>query len=177
VIDWAAVEPVYRAGLRSLANIGEEFGCSPPAILKHAKRHGWERSLKKRIAEAAEAKVNAALVHEPVSAVNDDAVVSANASAVAEVRLRHRKDALRLQTTVDRLTGELEGMDPDTDNLQMRVRIAKDLIDAKARLIAIEREAFCIGQVVEERPEETIDLMETARRVAYVLQSASKEMH
>jgi hypothetical protein len=43
-IDWGAMEPHYLAGVRSLRDIGKQFGCSAAAILKHAKKHGWARA-------------------------------------------------------------------------------------------------------------------------------------
>ena len=37
-VDWEAVEREYRVGIRSLADIGNEFGVSAPGILKKAKK-------------------------------------------------------------------------------------------------------------------------------------------
>lgn len=45
-IDWDAIEPHYRAGIRSLKDIGAEFEVSDAAIIKHAKRDGWVRQAK-----------------------------------------------------------------------------------------------------------------------------------
>ena len=42
-VDWEAVEREYRAGIRSLKDIGAEFGVSDAGIVKRAKRDGWER--------------------------------------------------------------------------------------------------------------------------------------
>lgn len=47
-IDWNAVELEYRAGIKSLKAIGNEFGVSDAGILKRAKRDGWERDLSAR---------------------------------------------------------------------------------------------------------------------------------
>lgn len=48
-VDWEALEPHYRSGIRSLKELGKEFGCSDAAIVKHAKRNGWERDLSAKI--------------------------------------------------------------------------------------------------------------------------------
>lgn len=45
-IDWAAVELHYRANLRSLKDIGKEYGVSDAGIIKRAKRDGWTRGAK-----------------------------------------------------------------------------------------------------------------------------------
>ena len=67
-IDWEAVEREYRAGVRSLADIGTEFGVSAPGILKRAKKDGWVRDLSAKIKAKADAKVNESLVNDSVNA-------------------------------------------------------------------------------------------------------------
>lgn len=42
-IDWAAIQPHHHAGIRSLRDIGGEFGVSDVAIIKHARKNGWTR--------------------------------------------------------------------------------------------------------------------------------------
>lgn len=42
-IEWDLIEPHYRAGIRSLKDIGKEFEVSDAAIVKHAKKVGWVR--------------------------------------------------------------------------------------------------------------------------------------
>ena len=43
MIDWEAVELQYRAGIRSLKDIGREFDVSDAAIVKRARKEGWIR--------------------------------------------------------------------------------------------------------------------------------------
>lgn len=43
-IDWEAVEMQYRAGIRSLKEIGKEFGVSDAGIIKRARRDEWTRA-------------------------------------------------------------------------------------------------------------------------------------
>jgi len=43
VADWIAIEGVYRAGVKSIADIAKDHGISDTAIRKHAKKHGWLR--------------------------------------------------------------------------------------------------------------------------------------
>lgn len=42
-IDWESLEREYRAGIRSLRDIAEQFGCSEGAIRKKASRDSWVR--------------------------------------------------------------------------------------------------------------------------------------
>lgn len=117
-IDWEAVELHYRAGIRSLKDIGAEFGVSDAGIIKRAKRDDWERDLRAKIQAKAEAKVSASLVSAEVSAqtkVAERQIVDANAQAVADVRLAHRRDIHRARRLTNALLDELEQQtDPDT---------------------------------------------------------------
>ena len=117
-IDWEGVELQYRVGIRSLKDIGKEFGVSDAAIIKRAKRDEWSRDLKARIQAKADAKVSAAMVSAEVSAqtkVAERDIVEANAQAVANVRLAHRKDIQRARKVTNALLDELEQQtDSDT---------------------------------------------------------------
>lgn len=115
-VDWEAVEREYRVGIRSLADIGNEFGVSAPGILKKAKKEKWERDLSAKIKAKAESKVNASLVNEPVNAetvIHERQVVEANAEMMANVIRSHHKLLTRLRgiamLLMDRLEAELEG--------------------------------------------------------------------
>lgn len=110
-IDWEAVELQYRAGIRSLKDIGKEFGVSDAGILKRAKRDGWARDLGAKIRARAEAKVSAAAVSGEVSAnrrVAEREIVEANATAIVQVRLGQRRDIQRGRSIVMSLFAELE---------------------------------------------------------------------
>lgn len=110
-VDWEGLEPHYRAGIRSLKDIGAEFGVSAPAIVKHADKNGWARDLTAKIQARADAKVNAAVVNGEVNAkakTLERDVVEANADMQASVRLSQRQDIGRARTVVNNLLGELE---------------------------------------------------------------------
>lgn len=109
-VEWDAIEPHYRAGIRSLKDIGAEYGVSDAAIVKHAKKHGWTRNLAAKIAARAEAKVSAAAVSAEVSAqrsANQEQVVEANADLQYRVRMKARQDIVDLEEIVLMLMAEL----------------------------------------------------------------------
>ena len=178
VIDWESVEIQYRAGIRSLKDIGREFDVSDAAIVKRAKRDGWTRDLKAKIHAKAESKVSESLVSAEVSAqtrVREREVIDANAAAIANVRLAHRRDIQRTRGITMRLLEELEyqtgaenvfllaslgdmmrspdeyGRDKLNDlyraivSLPGRAKTMKDLAASLVSLIDKEREAFSIG--------------------------------
>lgn len=110
-IDWEAVEIQYRAGIRSLKDIGAEFGVSDAGILKRAKRDGWTRDLRAKIQAKADAKVSASLVSDEVSArtkVAESQVIEAEATVQARIRLTHRTDIARSRKLAMSLLAELE---------------------------------------------------------------------
>lgn len=110
-VDWESVEREYRAGIRSLADIGAQFGVSAPGILKKAKAKGWERDLSAKIRAKAEAKVNAALVNESVNAeaaINEKQIIETNSEMMAGVIRGHHKLLARLCVVIDALFERLE---------------------------------------------------------------------
>jgi hypothetical protein len=119
IIDWEAVELHYRAGIRSLKDMGAEYGVSDAGILKRAKRDGWTRNLKAKIQAKAEAKVSAAAVSAQVSeqkAANETQVIEANADLQYRIRLEHRSDIGRTRSLFRALLGEIEA---ETDHLAL----------------------------------------------------------
>lgn len=110
-IDWEAVEREYRAGIRSLADIGNEFGVSAPGIVKKAKAKNWARDLSGKIRAKAEAKVNAALVNDQVNAeasINEKQVIETNAEMMASVIRGHHRSLGRLGGIINALFDRLE---------------------------------------------------------------------
>lgn len=110
-IDWEGVEMQYRAGLRSLKDIGGQYGVSDAGILKRAKRDGWVRDLTAKIQAKAEAKVSAAAVSAEVragKALTEAVVIEANAEAILNVRLAHRTDIGEYRALAKSLWAELK---------------------------------------------------------------------
>ena len=109
--DWNAIEPHYRAGIRSLKDIGKEFDVSDAGIIKHAKKMEWTRDLAAKIKAKAEAKVSAAAVSALVSeqrSANEQTVVEANAEMQYRIRMAQRTDIQRARKLTMNLLGELE---------------------------------------------------------------------
>jgi len=110
-IDWELVEVHYRAGIRSLKDIGAEYGVSDAGILKKAKKEGWTRDLAAKIKAKADAKVSAAVVSAEVSAakaLTENTVVEANAELQYRIRMSHRTDIARVKNLLIMLLAEAE---------------------------------------------------------------------
>lgn len=116
--DWERIELDYRAGVKTLRQIADENGITHGAINKRAKRDSWERDLSEKIQRKADALVSKAAVSIEVSKETkaaERAVVDANAQAIADVRLAHRRDIHRARRITNSLLDELERQaDPDT---------------------------------------------------------------
>lgn len=109
--DWERIELDYRAGIKTLRQIGEEHGITHGAINKRAKRDGWERDLSQKIQAKADALVSKAAVSSEVSKeskITEKQVVDANAQTVADIRLAHRRDIHRARRLTNALLLELE---------------------------------------------------------------------
>jgi hypothetical protein len=114
-IDWQGIELDYRAGVKSLVAIGEQFGVSDAGILKRAKRDGWARDLSKRIKAETARKVVIETVARGLSPeeqeaklVSENELVSVAANQQTGVVFRQRQRIERLTGISDKLTEELE---------------------------------------------------------------------
>jgi hypothetical protein len=117
-VDWDALEPHYRAGIRSLKDIGAEFDCSDAAIIKHAKAHKWTRNLRDKIKQRAAEKVSAAMVSAEVSAqtkVTEEVRIEVESEVQARIELSHRKDITKARALAVSLLEELEDQTANRD--------------------------------------------------------------
>jgi hypothetical protein len=119
VIDWEGIELAYRAGVKTLRDIGSEFGVSHTAIKKRAERDGWVRDLSAKIKAKADALVSKDAVSKEVSMetkIAEQEVVEANAELQARIRREQRKDISRSRKLVMSLLDELE---EQTENIEL----------------------------------------------------------
>jgi len=112
-VDWDGLAAHYRAGIRSLKDIGAQFEVSDAAIIKHAKKRGWTRDLKGKIKAKADAMVSAAMVSAEVSErakLTEALVVEVESQVQARIRLSHRKDIAAARTLAMNLMAELQAI-------------------------------------------------------------------
>lgn len=170
-IDWLSIEGEYRAGVRSLRDIGGQYGITEAAIRKRAKRDDWVRDLSAKIKAKAEELVRTAevrnLVRKEHNANHEKDIVTANAQIQADITLSHRSDIRRHKQLRDRLLDEcigqteeageyerlaeiLESGDMDkmhaafrkATSLPQRIDGFKKLVESTKALVGLEREAF-----------------------------------
>lgn len=110
-VDWDAIEPQWRAGIKTKLQISEEFGVSRAAMDKHFAKLGIDRDLTEKIRAKAEALVTQAQVTREVTAesvATERDIVDANATMQADAVLGQRKDISRSRGVVKKLFAELE---------------------------------------------------------------------
>lgn len=115
-IDWAAMEPDWRAGLKSVLQLSKEHRVSRAAIIKHWNKAGVERDLAAKIRAKADALVARAVVTQAVTPnfnTSEKQIIESNADILANVRLIHRRDIQRNRILALNLMAELEQMTDD----------------------------------------------------------------
>lgn len=171
--DWEEVERLYRADLRTNAQLARDFGIHATTITRRAKKHGWKRDLKNRIKERANALVQERAVK---SLASDDQTIEENAQITANVRLAHRQDIgtarTLAMTLLDDLSSQIgadnrarledlfiaalqaEAVDASAleayervTSLSNHVRVMKDLADTMTKLVTLERQAYGLDDV------------------------------
>lgn len=189
-INWTQVELDYRCGVKSLRTIAAGSGVTEGAIRKRAKKEGWERDLSAKIKAKAESLVRKAEVRQEVRnqmSVLETTEIAINAQAVADVIMGHRSGARRMKSMVFALLEEieLEGsnkallenlaelMEQNEEigskrlevvmkaiSLPSRVISAERLVNAYAKLVAIDLEAFGIDREAKKPKDPLEELTE-----------------
>lgn len=119
--DWEAIESAYRAGVMSLREIASQHDITHGAINKRAKKEGWERNLKEKINQKAEALVSKREVSTKVSTektISERILIEANAEVIANVRMEHRGDIRRARELTNNLFDELSAECADVPALR-----------------------------------------------------------
>lgn len=110
-IEWEGIERDYRAGIKTLREIGDMYGVSHGAINKRAKRDGWERDLSAKIAAKTESLVSKQLVSKTVSKeqrITEQLIVDTNAQSIADHVLSQRSDVKRARIIAQKLWDMVE---------------------------------------------------------------------
>ena len=184
VLDWEAIERSYRIGVLSVREIGAAHGVSHTAINKRAKTFKWSRDLKAKVQARAEALVSKAEVSKLVSTktvITEKLEVEATATLIADTQIGQRKHIGRclslaeklmnelesvtdLRGDVDELVRRLKGDDVDgadalelaakMSSLPSRMKSMKELADISRTLIALQRQAYGMGEGSLEEPYE-----------------------
>lgn len=118
-VDYERIEPGWRAGIKSPAQLAaaytEETGVSVShaAIIKHFKKIGVPRDLSAKVQARANSMVMEAMVTEKVEFVTsgrESEIIDENAKLVANIRLGHQRDVGRARNITMTMLAELEAV-------------------------------------------------------------------
>jgi len=171
-IDWQRVERLYIANQLTIRQIADECGVNPSSIKVHAKTGGWKRDITEAIQARTKAKVAAidveALIEQSAtenaykSAQTIKRAIEQASDVAAGVILRHRKSfreqterAAAIETLFDAilLTAGAEDFD-----VQKAASAFKAMVDARAKLVGMERESFGIAGLTQKDERNVDDL-------------------
>ena len=108
--DWDAIELVYRANVKTVAQIAEDFNIKDSTLRSRAKRNGWSRDLGKRIRLEADKIVSANAITREVGRLEniDNTTIEENAKLTASIHLSHRQDIGTARTLMMTLLSDLQ---------------------------------------------------------------------
>lgn len=152
-VDYARIEKGWREGILSPRQLAEQYtketgqSVSHAAIIKHFKKQGVERDLNAKIQSKSERLVTQAMVTKKVTKeqrLQDKQIVDSASVHIAEIKLSHRKDFNRFKKTISDLQQELDELNAlkDPDNLALRTKVTKDLVETHAKIVTLERQAY-----------------------------------
>lgn len=158
--DWEAIEREYVAGQLSIREIARHHGCSDVAIVRKAKRLGWERDLSNVVRKKVRSKLARSSVSTPrvsTRKVSDKEIIEQAAERGAQVISLHRKDIASLRELEEQLIEELKSGPTKLYMAQYqgqviqqtvaltaaeRAQAANNLANVQHKRIALERQAY-----------------------------------
>lgn len=182
-VDWEAVEREYRAGQLSIREIGRRQEVNAAAIVRRAKRDGWERDLSEKVRAKIRASMVNGLVNNNNGNVDESEAVDTAAARGVEVLTLQRGDIQRLRELELKLLQELGAAPLKTwigqhqgeiieKDYQIPVTERASALQALAgvqhKRIQLERQAFNLND--DKKPTTPLD--ELPSEVLHALQQA-----
>lgn len=165
--DWEAIEREYRAGQLSEAEIARQYGISRTAIQKRAKKRGWSRDLSERVRQEVAARMVAEGLQEPRGAATLEMAAARGVAILTAQRGRIGRTAEAVAKLLEELHDATDHIDDIEDDiidetagdrdgkrrarmlaavaLPSRASVANSLTQALKTLVALERQAFNLG--------------------------------
>lgn len=174
-VDWEEIERLYRADLRTFAQLASDFGVADSTVRRRAKKHGWKRDLKSRIKERTNQIVQERAVQSLASdqIARDDMTIEENAQLTANVRLAHRQNIGAAQAMMMTLYSDLQAQIGIDNRARLEdlfiAALQAEVVDASA-LEAYERVTSLSNHVrVMKDLADTMTKLVTLERQAYGL--------
>lgn len=142
VRDWDAIEREFRAGIKTLREIGAEFGLSHAAVKQRADKFGWVRNLDAKIKAKTDELVSKKTLPTQLDKITEAELIQSKAEQQAEVLLVERADIKRLAGMCEKFEIELDKHEAD---LEKKARIMKSLTETRKIIIELRRRNYNIN--------------------------------
>lgn len=157
-IDWEAIERDYRCGQLSIRQIAERHNVAVSAITRRSKKEEWSRDLSAEVAKQTKAKLIECALSDAHAKGTESAQtiisgVAAAAQANIDVIRSHRKIIGDESARSERLAAKIDYMIDSIDepsSVMKAVQAHEALVRSRAKLIALEREAYGISTSDDE---------------------------
>jgi hypothetical protein len=168
-IDWEAIERDFRIGQLSIRQLALKHEVAVSAIVRRQKKYEWTRDLTEQVRAQTKAtliQLAAAKAHEAAteSIRSDSESVLAAAATNVHIITEHRKDIQAETARVAKLGQKVDELMSGTTDMRQFATLAsahESLVRSRARLIALEREAYGIGEA--EPPPDDDKLIDLGR--------------
>ncbi|ULJ66670.1 hypothetical protein [Wielerella bovis] len=149
-IDWEKIEADYRAGILSLRDIAAPHGITESAVRKKAKEKNWQRDLNNKIQDHAANIMQRELAKDERNKTTEREIIDANAQAIAQVGLNHRRLAAKAR---EQLADLFEEMQTSEESLANKSRIMQSLSGSLKTVVEIERSAWGMDKNTDTQQE------------------------
>ena len=192
-IDWDRIEPDWRANVKSVVQLSEEYGVSRQGIIQHFDKLGIPRDLSAKIHARADALI-AQSVDKLIASDNlitEQATIDVNARMIADAVLGQREDVKRALGTVLKLWREVEAQGDHSDafekmgelmanpddqggdvlldiyrasiSLPQRIKSVKLLTESLKALVELQRRILKVDETPEDPNTLTVTLTDSQR--------------
>ncbi len=141
-IDYEAVARDYKANLLTVKEIAKKHDVGVSTIMKKAKEHSWIRDYTDEIKKSIKNKLIDAQIERSIPHAIEHA-----ADETVAIILKHRRiirEAAERNTRLDEKFDSILPQAADFNDMSKAASIIKSLVEAKSKLIALERQAFNI---------------------------------
>lgn len=152
-IDWEGVAKDYKANLLTVKEIAKKHDVGVSTIMKKAKEFNWIRDYTDDIKKSIKNKLIDAQIERSIPQAIEQA-----ADETVAIILKHRRiirDATNRSNTLDEKFDGVLLQIADLNDMSKAASIQKSLVEAKGKLIALERQAFNIEE--DKRSDERIE--------------------
>lgn len=163
IIDWEAIEKLYRENIFSVHQIASQFGISHVAILKKARIFKWQRNLKEKIKQ--EYKRREALepareiVKPQKEPIEESEIIDQATDRCIQVTRDHKRLIGRNIKLVEGFMSDLENGATKNITPKDRATILVSLSTATRTLITLERQVFGISDEPDDKKNIIVELV------------------